>query len=1070
MIDTESRLSSGNILYQGNYIPIQEYRDIISARNLYGLNSEYTNTQLFSNNNENNVANAISGIMGSIPQYNRIRVNTNLLDNVYDSFRDNGSPLSRIGLEMLGIHMAYNSAANLAVKYLPSINLSNALKGGKLFSKNIDNSITVENDYNKSFGDKLSSFGSNVLGIDTYNMFGNANPFIGGFSFEKAIENTGNGQLGYLYKSVNKNKYKSTNSTFVKYSNEAGITLDSKRTSLLFDYNTFSFGNSAFHPYLGIKINPISVDVANTVMNTSYSRNIESAQEYAPTLDYVNENFGSTVITHSSDINNYVGKTSNLNANESERLVWGRDGVQTIASDYIKNLRGDDDIDNTEEADGYLSIITNKEGILEYTRNLLNATGGQLIDITRKAFKKDNDIVGFNGSPLWVGNDSIYSSGSGNNGKKGVRQHTVLDQYDRFAKAIRFNGNELYNNKNSGSQNSVIYKSVLPRIHPSMDGNKINNKNLMFSLENLAVGTYSPENGKYGIIDDEYGTPIPLSEVGNFGGRLMWFPPYNISINEVASANYEPTVMIGRNEPMYNYMHSERSAVVSFSLLIDIPEQLRNSDYIGNDKNKVIADFFAFGGNPIPVEYEIDTIIDKIEELKLKLNAIGGLTDVAEPPIKQIPQIEIYFPNNKPEVGEENTIINTMFNENKYEIIEGLESSNDGNGFGLNFNAYYIAGLINNSNQWEFPDYLFINQYDSIKTTDQFGTSTLNQVLDSVFSDEEYRKYYDITITGYASLLGDINDNKALGNRRVEAVKHLIYQKLINMFGVEVANTIKTNNIKTVLNVGSSNASTLGDSPENIHLKVVKEDRCATIKIARNSLPIEKKEQILNVKQTEDKININKEIKTLENKMNILKKNNSEHTYKNRDKAILKGFESISDDQFSPVFNSQTPEDFHKRLTFLQQCTRQGSAKRYDVVDDSGNLQAKNSVFGRQPICVLRIADFFHTRVIINSVTIDYADVPWDMNPEGHGMQPMMANITLQMKVIGGQSLQGPIDALQNAVSYNYYANSTFTDKGIYAKSSKAATDQMQFNAGIHDKNYETLKSAYDNLIKTREK
>ena len=64
----------------------------------------------------------------------------------------------------------------------------------------------------------------------------------------------------------------------------------------------------------------------------------------------------------------------------------------------------------------------------------------------------------------------------------------------------------------------------------------------------------------------------------------------------------------------------------------------------------------------------------------------------------------------------------------------------------------------------------------------------------------------------------------------------------------------------------------------------------------------------------------------------------------------------------------------------------------------------------------MRVGDFFYTKVVIDSVTIDYADATWDMNPEGFGMQPMMANITLQMKLIGGQSLKGPIDALQNAV------------------------------------------------------
>ena len=57
---------------------------------------------------------------------------------------------------------------------------------------------------------------------------------------------------------------------------------------------------------------------------------------------------------------------------------------------------------------------------------------------------------------------SKYAANSGISGKQGVRQHTMVDQYDRFAKAIRFNGNQVY----GGNEDSVIYNSVLPRVHP----------------------------------------------------------------------------------------------------------------------------------------------------------------------------------------------------------------------------------------------------------------------------------------------------------------------------------------------------------------------------------------------------------------------------------------------------------------------------------------------------------------------------------------------------------------------------------------------------------------------------
>jgi hypothetical protein len=50
------------------------------------------------------------------------------------------------------------------------------------------------------------------------------------------------------------------------------------------------------------------------------------------------------------------------------------------------------------------------------------------------------------------------------------------------------------------------------------------------------------------------------------------------------------------------------------------------------------------------------------------------------------------------------------------------------------------------------------------------------------------------------------------------------------------------------------------------------------------------------------------------------------------------------------------------------------------------------------------------------------------MNPEGIGMMPMYADINIQFTFIGGSDLGGPIARLQNAVSFNYYANASVYD------------------------------------------
>ena len=129
---------------------------------------------------------------------------------------------------------------------------------------------------------------------------------------------------------------------------------------------------------------------------------------------------------------------------------------------------------------------------------------------------------------------------------------------------------------------------------------------------------------------------------------------------------------------------------------------------------------------------------------------------------------------------------------------------------------------------------------------------------------------------------------------------------------------------------------------------------------------------------------------------------------------------------FSPAFHSITPEGFNARLTFLQQCTRQGpTATASDIVSGS---TAANLAFGRAPFCVLRLGDFLNTKIVIESINITYPDSQWDLNSEGIGVQFMMAKVSMQIHILGGSDISAPIKRLQNAVSFNYYANTSIYD------------------------------------------
>ena len=137
---------------------------------------------------------------------------------------------------------------------------------------------------------------------------------------------------------------------------------------------------------------------------------------------------------------------------------------------------------------------------------------------------------------------------------------------------------------------------------------------------------------------------------------------------------------------------------------------------------------------------------------------------------------------------------------------------------------------------------------------------------------------------------------------------------------------------------------------------------------------------------------------------------------------------------FHPAFHSITPEGLNSRLTFLNQCMRPGST--IPTVTDSGTgdqsllyNDVTNSVFGAPPVCVLRIGDFYHTKIVIDSLSIKYDDGKFDLNPEGIGVQPMIANVSLGFSFIGGHGLKEPIAKLQNALSFNYYANTEMYDE-----------------------------------------
>ena len=162
---------------------------------------------------------------------------------------------------------------------------------------------------------------------------------------------------------------------------------------------------------------------------------------------------------------------------------------------------------------------------------------------------------------------------------------------------------------------------------------------------------------------------------------------------------------------------------------------------------------------------------------------------------------------------------------------------------------------------------------------------------------------------------------------------------------------------------------------------------------------------------------------------------------------------------FHPGFHSMTPEGLNSRLTFLQQCLRPGDTIPVKGLSDNSDINARNTTFGPPPVCVLRVGDFYNSKVIIKDLNIQFEQNVWDLNPEGIGIQPMIADVTMQLSFLGGQGLEKPVERLQNALSSNFFANTEMYDeRAISTNTQIGGKDANEFTR-------EFIQSLSDTLI-----
>ena len=650
-------------------------------------------------------------------------------------------------------------------------------------------------------------------------------------------------------------------------------------------------------------------------------------------------------------------------------------------------------------------------------------------------------------------------------------------------------------------------------------------KKYMFSLENLAWAT---SNSPGLAVSD-----LAVCERGPNGGRVMWFPPYNLTFNESVQANWTPNDFIGRPEPIYTYKNTSRTGTLTWDIVVDHPSILNVivNKVLANETNKTRVDsildsFFAgcrkydlyelakkyYTINPNDL-FQIQQAITSKEITREQMqfavstitvdaqvagangagNGSGGANSSSTPPpgspayfMEKYAQIGFYFgndfpkPKTSPNYTEEYNRYTSSTNKALY------ASKSNGTQLTRAFDTMVTPNYV-------IAQQMAIDIAEQIKNSES-GSVTL--IVDSSCSAPQTEAY-----------------NLALSTRRIDSVikffaenaatkDYVKQQKLIVKRGQGFGETTSSSPLvsKTTqppyalpltpnlpaVNCTDTNGTVVGgDTMASTEVFTTNAMACrrAYISEIKSTLkspppappnPIKQTQTVVtgNVVTTTEKVNTTETVVVPRDNISkrVLRALLSECDYfeviKEETPMV---FDNLKDKLkfFEPAFHSMTPEGLNTRLTFLQQCMRPGDT--IPVVKSIGGRDvleynnATNTAFGAPPVLILRVGDFFNTKIIPTSLTIAYEGL--DINPEGIGVQPMIAKVTMAFNFVGGSGLKESVDKLQNALTFNYYANTEiYDDRADPTDSSYKVIDKdfLQF-AAISNVTPPTINDAQPN-------
>lgn len=965
---------------------------------------------------------------------------------------------------------------------------------------------------------------------------------------ETFVANTGNGQRSILFSSLDYNKYRPKYTRGPLQSITTGLDriLDPAKPNT----GGYYVGSPEAEPsQIDTPANQIPVGPGGQQINTI----VYGPQE----LGILYEGNESKIV------NGLKGKSFTNGGGISGQFVWtspkykdnagfkqGPGGNPTSLDEEFESIRSD--YSQYQSTD-----IQFKEGsILDNTQRLVESadkvTGQARLKHVGNAINQVSKVFNDGYKELTKGSQVLSYKDNSDGTEQGIEYCRVFTKdtpYYTYADLQKSDGITTEGRKFSYSVFDKGYNlNIAPLKNPGSTNivdNKV--KKYMFSIENLAWRTSDRPGFTY---DD-----LPVCEKGPNGGRIMWFPPYDLTFSDDSTPEFNKTSFLGRPEPIYTYKNTTRKGSISWKIIVDHPavmntivqKQIKSRDPKVFDS--MLDSFFAGC-----LKYDL-------YELGIKFNTIPTrdlftYQQVLNNPrltSEELGQVAFEIPQ-KPEEADKQTGSSTgadtnnsgaatKTENNQTNALEDVDLSTY-----INYGFYFdndcpeckgswsktasqpydnwYNGYIGNKGKYNTsaPDITYSKESDgSYKEWSKAGIPDFfTQVVEgnfTVIKDTLITKIGEILLNGgdvsidlvgSASAVQTVAYNQTLSERRIDSVtqwfkkqkdkngksfEDYIKNKKLILKGDPKGETIaipktsvKETTDATVVN-SSGKDGILSDSVNcnaNLNIKTgntykvtsaaeiysipAMACRRVTIKniIAKQPPKKEsgggssetkpdpktetKKEESVNVQKNPAQTIKPTPNTTIEQKIKdgiskkILRFLFSECDYfevlKETDPMI---FQSIKDKikYFNPAFHSMTPEGLNGRLTFLNQCVRPGQT--IPIIGADGRPKyndALNTSFGAPPILVLRVGDFYHSKIVPSNLSFAYEEAKYDLNPEGIGIQPMIVKVTLGFDFIGGHGLKQPVEELQNALSFNFYANTEIYDERATATEDISARDK----------------------------